>query len=119
MSNHPADSATVADSLQVQGELHQHEYKSLLEHWSKLDSRLRSFRKGSVELHLWIKERETSSQSVTLEAKIVGLKTLVATAAGDDLGQALNHVRDEMIRQVTDAKNKTEPRNNKQLRNSN
>ena len=118
MTNHPADPATVEDSLQVEGELHQHEYISLIEHWSKLDSRLRSFRKGSVELHLWIKERETPSQHVTLEAKIAGLKTLVATSSDADFGHALNEVRDEMIRQVTDAKTRSEPRNNRKLRQS-
>jgi len=116
MSNHPADPATVADSLQVQGELHQHELISLIEHWSKLDARLRSFQKGSVELHLWIKERETPSQHVTLEAKIAGMKTLVATSAESNFGHALNQVRDEMIRQMTDAKNRSEPRNNRKLR---
>ena len=116
MTNHPADPATVAGSLQVEGEFYQTEVDELTEHWSKLDSRLRSFRKGSVELNLWVKERDTPSQQITLEAKIAGLKNMVATSSNSDLGRALNEVRDEMIRQVTDAKNKTEPRNNRHLR---
>jgi len=113
---HPADPATVEDSLQVQGDLHRHEVISLLEHWTKLDSRLRSFKKGSVELHLFVKERETPSQHVTLEAKIDGRPTLVATSDSAELMHALNEVRDEMIRQITDAKNRTEPRHNRKLR---
>ena len=113
---HPADPATVEDSLQIQGDLHRHEVISLLEHWSKLDARLRSFRKGSVELHLFVKERETPSQHVTLEARIDGYKPMVATSGSDDLLRALNEVRDEMIRQITDAKTRNEPRNNKHLR---
>jgi ribosome-associated translation inhibitor RaiA len=115
---HPADPATVEDSLQIQGDLHQHEVISMIEHWSKLDQRLRSFRKGSVELHLFVKERETPSQHVTLEARIDGLKPIVATSDSGDLGHALNEVRDEMIRQISDAKNRSEPRNNRHLRSS-
>ena len=113
---HPADPATVEDSLQIQGDLHRHEVISLLGHWSKLDARLRSFRKGAVELHLFVKERETPSQHVTLEAKIDGRRPLIATSDSDDLLRALNEVRDEMIRQITDAKTRNEPRNNKHLR---
>lgn len=113
---HPADPATVEDSLQVQGDLHRHEVISLIEHWSKLDSRLRSFKKGSVELNLFVKERETPSQHVTLETKIEGRPTLVATSDSSDLSHALNEVRDEMIRQISDAKNRSEPRNNRKLR---
>jgi ribosome-associated translation inhibitor RaiA len=113
---HPVDPATVEDSLQIQGDLHRHEIISMIEHWSKLDARLRSFKKGSVELHLFVKERETPSQHVTLEAKIDGRPPLVATSDSGDLGRALNEVRDEMIRQITDAKNRTEPRHNRHLR---
>jgi ribosome-associated translation inhibitor RaiA len=113
---HPPDPATVADSLFVQGDLHAHEIQTTIDRWAKLDARMRSFRKGSVELHLWVKERETPSQHVTLEAKIDGRKPLIATSASPDLDRALNEVRDEMIRQMTDAKTRTEPRHNRHLR---
>ena len=113
---HPADPATVEDSLEIQGDLHRHEIISMIEHWSKLDARLRSFKKGSVQLHLFVKDRDRPSQHVTLEAKIDGRPTLVATSDSVDLGHALNEVRDEMIRQISDAKNRTEPRHNRRLR---
>ena len=113
---HSADPATVEDCLKIQGDLHRHEVISMIEHWSKLDARLRSFKKGSVELHLFVKERETPSQHVTLEAKIDGRPSLIATSDSAELGHALNEVRDEMIRQITDAKNRTEPRRNRKLR---
>jgi len=48
--------------------------------------------------------------------KIDGHNPLVATSSNTDFDQGLNEVRDEMIRQITDMKTKSEPRNNKHLR---
>ncbi len=112
-SQHPA---TVADSLTVHGDLHDADVKKLLDHWSKLDTRLRSFEAGQVDMQLFVKERDTKSQHVTLDVKIDGYNPLVASSSSTDLDHALNEVRDEMIRQLTDAKGKREPRKNKHLR---
>lgn len=110
---HPA---TVADSLNVHGDLRDDEVETLVAHWSKLDARLRSFDAGTVDMQLYVKDRDTRSQHLTLDVKIDGLPALVATSSSTDLEQALNEVRDEMIRQVDDLKTKREPRNNKHLR---
>jgi len=108
--------ATVAESLSVHGELSDGEISTLIEHWSKLDTRLRSFDAGTVDMQLYVKDRETKSQHVTLDVKVAGLPALVATSSSTDLDHAFNVVRDEMVRQIDDLKTKREPRNNKHLR---
>lgn len=112
-NQHPA---TVADSLTVHGDVHDDDVDKLVDHWSKLDARLRSFDSGTVALELFVKDRGTKSQHVTLDVKVDGHQPLVATSSSSDLDHAFNEVRDEMIRQLTDLKTKTEPRNNKHLR---
>ncbi len=108
-NQHPA---TVADSLSLHGDIHDGEFDMIVDHWSKLDSRLRSFDAGTVSIELFVKERHTKSQHLTLDVKIDGEKPLVATSSNADFEQALNEVRDEMIRQITDLKSKNEPRRN-------
>ena len=115
MSDHPP---IVADALRVHGKLHRHEYDALLTHWAKLDQRLQSFIDRSIALDLHVHDRDTSGQYVELDANIGGFPTFVAKAASDDLGHALNVVRDELIRQLRAAKDKTEPRHNRKLRKS-
>jgi hypothetical protein len=96
--------ATVAESLQIHGQLGMFERDSLIEHWAKLDTRLRSFEAGTVRLDLYIKERGTASQHLTLEANIERFPKLVATAGAGEFGHELNVVRDEMIRLIGDAR---------------
>jgi ribosome-associated translation inhibitor RaiA len=112
-NQHPA---TVADSLTVHGDLYQADIDKLVDHWAKLDARLRSFDAGTVSMQLFVKDRDTKSQHVTLDVKIDRHEPLVATSSNTDLDRALNEVRDEMIRQLTHVKTKSEPRNNKHLR---
>ena len=112
-NQHPA---TVAESLSVHGDVYPDDIEKIHDHWAKLDARLRSFDQGTVSLQLFVKDRDTKSQHVTLDVKIDGHNPLVATSSNGDLDRALNEVRDEMIRQLTDLKTKREPRNNKHLR---
>ena len=112
-NQHPA---TVADSLSLHGEMDDGDFDMIVDHWSKLDARLRSFDSGTVSMQLFVKERNTKSQHITLDVKIDGHNPLVATSSNTDFEKSLNEVRDEMIRQITDMKTKSEPRNNKHLR---
>ena len=112
-NQHPA---TVADSLSLHGEMDNGDFDMIVDHWSKLDARLRSFDSGTVSMQLFVKERNTKSQHITLDVKIDGHNPLVATSSNTDFEQSLNEVRDEMIRQISDMKTKSEPRNNKHLR---
>lgn len=102
-NEHPA---TVAESLRVHGDIHDGEFDSIVDHWSKLDARLRSFDAGTVSMQLFVKERGTKSQHLTLDVKIDGHQPMVSTSSSPEFGHALNEVRDEMIRQLTDMKAK-------------
>ncbi len=102
--------ASVAACLTVHGTLHESESSALIHHWAKLDHRLRSFDDGTVKLDLYIKDRDTSSQHLTLEATIDRWPKLVATADGGQLEHSLNEVRDEMIRLITDERSRRHPR---------
>jgi len=113
MSDHPP---IVADNLRVHGHLETDEVVDLVAHWAKLDQRLQSFRDRSIDLDLHISERDTPSQHVTLDVQIGGFKPFIAKSSATGLSHCLNEVRDEMIRQLTDAKTRTEPRNNRRLR---
>lgn len=108
--------ATVEGSLRVGNGFGQEERGPIVEGWASLDARLRSFDAGTVDLELSIKERGEASQRTVLEAWISGQKRIVSTSSEPDLSRALNEVRDDLIRQLTDAKNQTEPRNNPALR---
>ena len=85
-NQHPA---TVADSLSVHGDINDGEFDTIVDRWSKLDSRLRSFDAGTVLIQLFVKERDTKSQHVTLDVKIDGHSPLVATSSSADLDHAL------------------------------
>lgn len=113
MSDQPS---IVAEHLRVHGPLEPREREELLHHWTKLDHRLQSFQDRRIDIDLHINERDTKSQQVTLDLQIGGFDPFVATDSSADLAHALNRVRDEVIRQLTDAKNRTEPRNNRRLR---
>jgi len=113
MSDHPP---IVLDALSTHGPFHEHEIRDLIPHWSKLDQRLQSFADRSIALDLHLHDRDTPDQRVVLEANIGGFPTFVATARSRELDAALNRVRDELVRQLSDAKNRTEPRHNRKLR---
>lgn len=109
---------TVADNLRLEYGVRQDEFDHVVEVLDRLDERLRSFRAEAVELKLSVKERDEPSQRTTLEAIIAGRPIIVATSEQEDFDAALAEVRDDLIRQITDAKNRTEPMNNPNLRDS-
>lgn len=62
----------------------------------------------TVTLQLSVKERDTPRQRTPLEAWIVRHPRLESRG---DFASALADVRDDLIRQIVDAKNRSEPRN--------
>jgi hypothetical protein len=106
----------VADTLRVHGTLYPDELHGLVVHWTNLDHLLQSFEARSIALDLYVNDRDTPAQRVTLEAHIGGFPPFVAKASGGDLDGLLNRVRDELIRQLRDAKTRNEPRHNRNLR---
>lgn len=115
MTNHE-DVATVESSLRINGGVDPSEREQIVEHWTSLNSRLRSFREDQVVLELSVKDRDTAGQHTTLEAIIAGFPRMVATSAEAEIHRALAEVRDDLVRQLNDAKTRHEPRNNKHLR---
>lgn len=114
--NSEQTSATVDESLQFTTGIPTELRDDIVEQLNSLNARLKSFPAGTVELRLFAKDFDTLSQKVTLEAMIVGHPTLVATSHHKEFGQAIQEVRDDLIRLMTDSVNKTEPRNNRQHR---
>jgi hypothetical protein len=110
--------ATVADALQLANGISTAETDRIIGVLGRLDERLRSFAVGTVRLQLSVKERGTPSQRTRLEARIARRPRLVATSSRADFDGALAEVRDGLIRQITDAKNRTEPRNSRRGRQS-
>ena len=110
------DPATVESSLRLGSGFDADERDRIVAGWGRLTSRLGSFPNGVVELEISVKERATPSQRTVLEAWIAGRDRLVATSEQADLDKALTEVRDGLIRQLTDAKNRTEPSNRRSLR---
>jgi hypothetical protein len=108
--------ASVEECLRVHGPLTTDEIETIVAHWHALDVRLRSFDPGDVHLDLYLKDRDTPSQHLTLEARIAGLPALVTTASETDLDHGLNVVRDDMVRLVGDAKDTHRARDRQRFR---
>lgn len=79
-----------------------------------LGSRLRSFPDTQIDLEISLKERHGPGQQVTLECWINRNPRLhlVSTSSARELAAALGEVRDDLIRQVDDAKTRTEAHGN-------
>lgn len=106
----------VADTLHLGHGFRADERDRIVTVLGRLDERLRSFDPDRIELELTVKERETPSQHTTLQAKLGGMRRLVATSDNELLEAAILEVRNDLIRQISDAKHRSEPKNNHQLR---
>lgn len=112
----PSQTRTVDEALRLGTGFASDERAGIVETLANLDARLQSFTPGTVELLLAVKDRDRSGQRVTLEARLAGAEPVIAASDRPDLAAALLEVRDEAIRQISDAKNQTEPRNTRRLR---
>lgn len=72
----------------------------------KLNRRLRKFPADGTHLLLTVKERDTTSQKLTLECGLPHFPPLVATSKEPDLKAALMEVREDLWRLIDDAVNK-------------
>lgn len=118
MSELPEDTAVIDQRLHLATGFLANERDWVVERLAALGSRLRSFRDDQVDLEISLKDRRGVEQRVTLECWISRTPRLhlVATSSDPDLPAALNEVRTELIRQVDEAKTRTEPRSNRALR---
>jgi len=118
MNGTPEESTVIAERLHLATGFLSSERDWIVRRLAALGSRLRSFPDTQIELEINLKERHGSGQQVTLECWISRTPRLhlVSTSTARELAVALNEVRDDLIRQVDDAKTRTEPRNNRSLR---
>lgn len=70
---------------------------------SKLNRRLRAFPADATDIELSVKDREATSQKVTLECRLPHYGRIVATSHEADLRDALMDVREDLWRQIDDA----------------
>ncbi len=106
----------VADTLRLGHGFAADERDHVVELLGRLDERLRSFSANHIELEIAVKERDTASQRTTLEAKLGGMRRLVASSDHEAIDGAVLEVREDLIRQISDLKHRSEPKNNHQLR---
>ena len=114
--NAPYAPATVAACLRVGAGFADHERPGIVEHLRSLDARLATHPAGETEMELSVKDRGRPGQKLTLECWIAGHNRLVATSFHRQLPAALTEVREDLRRQLNDAKTRAEPRNNRHLR---
>ncbi len=107
MSTTPGpDDATVEKCLHLGHGFHADERPTVVGILDRLDSRLVGEPAERVRFDLHVKDRQHPGRKLTLECHIAGLPTLVATAHDDDIKVAIAHARDELLRQLTDTKDK-------------
>jgi ribosome-associated translation inhibitor RaiA len=118
MTGTPDDTAVIDQRLHLATGFHASERDWVVDRLAALGSRLRSFRSEQIDLQISLKDRRGVEQHVTLECWISRTPRihLVATSSKHDLPDALNEVRNELIRQIDEAKTRTEPRSNRALR---
>jgi ribosome-associated translation inhibitor RaiA len=111
-----ANPATVDGCLRVGAGFSQGDRNWITEQLATLDARLATFNADKTELEVSVKDRAARGQKVTLECWIAGRQKIVTTSSEEDLHAALNDVRDDLRRQLNDAKTRQEPRHNRHLR---
>ena len=114
MNEQPEEPNVIADRLHLATGFLASERNWIIQRLGALGSRLRSFPDTEVDLEISLKERHGTGQQVTLECWISRTPRLhlVSTSTARELAVAVNEVRNDLIRQIDDAKTRTEPRNN-------
>lgn len=110
MSGSQEDLTVIAQRLHLATGFLSSERDWIVRRLAALESRLRSFPDTQVELEISLKERHGADQRVTLECWISRNPRLhlVSTSSARELAAAVSEVRDDLIRQVDDAKTRTE-----------
>lgn len=96
--------ATVAGCLQVGDGFPLSERAGVIDRLSSLDDHLAPYGADETVLDLSVKDRERPGQKMTLECRIAGRTHVVATSSAEQIAPALVEVRDELRRQLEDAR---------------
>jgi ribosome-associated translation inhibitor RaiA len=90
----------------MSGEFNEAERPRILERLDKLNRRLKKFPADGTDLHLTVKDRDSTGQKITLEAWLPNFGHIAATSTESDLRAALMDVREDLWRQIDDAVNR-------------
>ena len=101
--------ATVAARLRLGTGFAAAERPDVIERLASLDHALAAFAPEAVELELSMKDRDRPGQSATLQCWVTGWPRLVATSSRPALTASLVEVRDDLRRQLDDAKARNAP----------
>ncbi len=101
--------ATVATGLRLGSGFAAAERPDILQRLASLDHALAAFRGSTVELELSMKDRDRHGQATTLQCWIAGRPRLVATSSQPAFVSSLVEVRDDLRRQLDDAKDRATP----------
>jgi ribosome-associated translation inhibitor RaiA len=114
MSDNSEDPTVIAQRLRMATGFLASERDWIVRRLAALGSRLRSFPETQIELEITLKERHRPGQQVTLECWINRNPRLhlVSTSSARELATAIGEVRDDLIRQVDDAKTRAESHGN-------
>ncbi len=118
MTGVPQEPDLIDQRLHVAAGFLESERDWVIRRLAALGPRLRSFHEGQIDLEISLKDRHGAGQRVTLECRIhrtPGMH-LIATSSAPKLSVALSEVRAGLIRQIDDAKTRTEPHSNRALR---
>ncbi|MFI6887142.1 hypothetical protein [Streptosporangium canum] len=89
------------------------ERPEIVERFTALGKRLRSYPPDSVDLRLSVKNRGRAEQKMTLECRLAGVEPLVATSTEPELSSALTEVREDLIQQLDKLKTRRDPRHDR------
>jgi hypothetical protein len=88
------------DQLRVEFGFVESERPRIVEIMRKLDRQLKRYPADAVDMELYVKDRETTTQKVTMEVWLPHFPPVVATSEKPALRDALMDVREEVLRQI-------------------
>jgi hypothetical protein len=91
------------DQLRIGFGFEESERPRILELLRKLDRQLQRFRAEAVEMELTVKDRDTPTQKVTLEAWLPNMPRIVVTSREQSLRDALMDVREDLWRRLKES----------------
>ncbi|MBW3605274.1 MAG: hypothetical protein KY460_10255 [Actinobacteria bacterium] len=91
------------DQLRIAFGFEESERPRILELLRKLDRQLQRFPAEAVDLELTVKDRDTTTQKVTLEAWLPNVPRLVVTSKESSLRDALMDVREDLWRRINES----------------
>jgi hypothetical protein len=96
----PTDGRASVDHLRIEFGFVESERPRIVEMLRKLDRQLQRWPADAVDMELYVKDRETMGQKVTMEVRLPNLPRIVATSKLPQLHDAVMDIRDEVWRQI-------------------